>query len=88
MRLVFLVILLNVLNSLVMGQTHLTISGKLQDAETQEPLVFASISIMGEPIGTVSNSMGEFDFHVPTSMENGRLVVSLLGYLNYEAAIC
>ncbi|MEM9856415.1 MAG: carboxypeptidase-like regulatory domain-containing protein [Bacteroidota bacterium] len=87
MRLVFLVILLNVLNSLVMGQTHLTISGKLQDAETQEPLVFASISIMGEPIGTVSNSMGEFDFHVPTSMENGRLVVRMLGYQNYEAAI-
>ncbi|MEM9296891.1 MAG: carboxypeptidase-like regulatory domain-containing protein [Bacteroidota bacterium] len=70
-----------------MAQTHITISGKLQDSETQEPLVFASISIVNEPIGTVSNTLGEFDFHIPTRLESGRLIVSMLGYQNYEAAI-
>lgn len=70
-----------------LAQTHFTISGRLQDAETQEPLIFASISIVNEPIGTVSNSLGEFDFHIPKALENGRLVVSMLGYQNYEAAI-
>ncbi|MEM6523811.1 MAG: carboxypeptidase-like regulatory domain-containing protein [Bacteroidota bacterium] len=86
MRFVILAILSCIICSST-AQTHLTISGKLQDVETQEPLVFASISIVGEPIGTVSNSLGEFDFHIPASMESGKLVVSMLGYQNYEAAI-
>ncbi|MEM7109083.1 MAG: carboxypeptidase-like regulatory domain-containing protein [Bacteroidota bacterium] len=86
MRIVILAILSCTICSSV-AQTHLTISGRLQDAETKEPLVFASISIVGEPIGTISNALGAFDFHVPVSMENGRLVVSMLGYQNYEAAI-
>lgn len=86
MRLAILAILFFITCSSI-AQTHFTISGKLQDAETQEPLVFASISIVNEPIGTVSNSLGEFDFHIPTRLENGRLKVSMLGYQNYEAAI-
>lgn len=69
------------------GQSYFTISGKLHDGESGEPLVFASISIKGKAISTVSNSMGEFDFHVPEECKNEYLKVSMLGYKNYEAPV-
>jgi hypothetical protein len=65
----------------------LTISAKVRDAETGESLGFASVGIKGQPIGTISNGQGEFDFHFPLDMRNEILVVSMLGYKNFEAPV-
>ena len=69
------------------AQDNLTISGKLTDKENGDPLIFASIGIKGKPIGTISNSLGEFDFHFPAAYRNDVMVVSMMGYENYEAPI-
>jgi hypothetical protein len=66
---------------------NLTISAKVQDRETGETLSFASIGIKGVPIGTISNDQGEFDFHFPADHRNDVLVISMMGYKNYEAPI-
>ena len=50
-------------------------------------MVFASIGVRGKPIGTVSNSIGEFDFHVPSNFRNEILIISMLGYENLETPI-
>lgn len=63
----------------------ITISGKVIDKETKEPLVFASIGIKGKPIGTITNLQGDFDFHIPGEYRNEMLVITMLGYKNYEA---
>ncbi len=63
----------------------ITISGKVVDKETKEPLVFASIGIKGKPIGTITNLLGDFDFHIPGAYRNEMLVITMLGYKNYEA---
>lgn len=70
----------------VSAQT-ITLSGKVRDQVTLEPLEFASISISGKPIGTVSNLQGEFDFHFSNEFRNEILIVSMLGYKNYEAPV-
>ncbi len=65
----------------IVAQDKVTISGVLQDKETFEPLIFASIGIEGKPFGTISNASGAFDFHV--SQENlatDAIVISMLGY--------
>lgn len=62
-----------------------TISGKVVDKETTEPLVFASIGIQGKTIGTISNLQGDFDFHIPVEMRNDILVIQMLGYKTFEA---
>lgn len=72
--------------SSVMAQT-ITITGKLIDRENDEPLIFASVGVKGQPYGTVSNSMGEFDFHIDASMQNATLAISMLGYENKEIPI-
>jgi hypothetical protein len=66
-------------SGLVLGQV-ITISSKVVDKKTKEPLSFASIYVKGKPLGTISNPLGEFDFHVPAEYSNDTLVVSMLGY--------
>ncbi len=63
------------------------ITGKVTDAADGEPLPFATISIKGKTIATISNLNGEFDFHIPAEYRNEILVISMMGYQNYEAPI-
>jgi hypothetical protein len=70
----------------VLGQS-ITISARVHDRETNEALGFASVGIKGHPIGTISNEQGEFDFHFPLDLRNEILVVSMLGYKNFEAPV-
>lgn len=66
---------------------NITLSGRVIDKETREPLIFASIGIKDRPIGTISNLQGEFDFHIPAGYRNDILAVSILGYSTYEAPV-
>jgi len=65
----------------------ITISGKAVDAETKEPLPFASVGLKGKSIGTITNLQGEFDFHIPQEYRNEILIISMLGYGNIEAPV-
>ncbi len=65
----------------------ITVSGKVIDKETKEPLTFASIGLKGKSIGTISNLRGEFDFHIPHEFRNDFLIINMLGYKTYEAPI-
>jgi hypothetical protein len=81
-----LFILLIVAPALGLAQSS-TISARVVDDETNEPLGFASVTIKGVPIGTISNDEGEFDFHFPRQYELDILVVSMLGYTNFEVPV-
>ncbi len=65
----------------------ITLSATVQDGQTQEPLPYASVGIKGKSIGTITNLQGQFDFHFPAEYRNEILVISMLGYENYEAPI-
>ncbi len=55
--------------------------GKIVDSESHDPLIFATISIEGTNISTVSNSEGDFVLKVPKDMEEStKINVSFLGY--------
>ncbi len=60
------------------------IQGKVLDIETGDPIIFASVYLIGTNIGTVSNSEGEFLIKIPLFIENKTLVVSSIGYKNKE----
>jgi len=65
----------------------LTLSGRVLDKESKEPLPYASIGLKGHPFGTVSNSLGEFDFHIPPLLIDQTMVISMVGYINYSAEV-
>ncbi|MCW5912065.1 MAG: carboxypeptidase-like regulatory domain-containing protein [Cyclobacteriaceae bacterium] len=86
MRNVFLLVLLTVLAPATLAQ-KITLSGRVIDKETKEPLPFASLGIKGKSIGTITNLQGEFDFHIPSQLRNDLFTLSMLGYKTYEAPV-
>jgi hypothetical protein len=78
-------LLLLLLTSTAVSAQKVTLSGKVLDRDSNEPLPLASIYIKGQTIGTVANLNGEFDFHFPATLRMEIIVVSMLGYENYEA---
>jgi hypothetical protein len=69
-----------------LGQ-DITVSATVVDKETNEPLGYASVGLKSVPIGTISNEEGEFDFHMPAEYRNEVMVISMLGYKNFEAPV-
>jgi hypothetical protein len=62
----------------------LTISGRIIDKDTRNPLPYANLSILGKSIGTITNEEGYFSFKVPISFKNENLVCTYIGYKNAE----
>lgn len=63
-----------------------SIEGHVFDAQTQEPIAYASVGIKGTTIGTVSDNEGNFVFR-KLKPGNYTLVVSFVGYEKVEKQI-
>jgi hypothetical protein len=63
-------------------QTYLTLKGKVVDAQTGSPLVFATIAVSESNVAVVTNIDGEFTLKVGESLVNNNLEISYLGYKN------
>ena len=63
-------------------QTYLTIKGKVVDAETSTPLVFATVAVMETNVAIVTNIDGEFTLKIGDSETSKNLEITYLGYKN------
>lgn len=54
--------------------------GTVVDAQYEDPLVFATITLEGTNVSTVTNPEGDFSLKVPLSMTEAYLNISFLGY--------
>ncbi len=70
---------------LVAQDTRL-LSGTIYDASTGEALPFATVSLKGTSIGTVSNSQGIYNFRIP-KRSNHPLIANFIGYDPFEIAL-
>ena len=57
-------------------------SGKVVDVKNGDVLPFATLSVEGSNITTVSNSEGEFSLKIPKEFQDKTLTVSYIGYKN------
>ncbi|MDT8414043.1 MAG: carboxypeptidase-like regulatory domain-containing protein [Flavobacteriaceae bacterium] len=55
-------------------------NGEVEDSQTRNPLVFATVTLEGTNISTVTNTEGQFSIKVPIDLANGNLTISFLGY--------
>jgi hypothetical protein len=62
-----------------------SIKGRVVDAETLEPLLFATVFISNSSIGTSTNKQGEFELTIPEG--NHELVISYIGFQTFSYAI-
>ena len=74
-------------NTLFAQDSFITISGRVTDIEDQTPLPFASIGLKGTSLGTITNTQGEFDFHIPAGLKDGTMVISMLGYKDLAESV-
>ncbi len=54
--------------------------GEVVDQSSNKPLVFATLTLEGTNISTITNTEGNFLLKVPMDMSEGTVVVSFLGY--------
>jgi len=63
-------------------QTFITIKGKVVDAESGTPLVFATVAVKESNVAIVTNIDGEFTLKIGEPVTAKNLEVSFLGYKN------
>jgi hypothetical protein len=68
-------------------ETFITVTGLLKDRQTGEKINYATVSVPGTGIGTVSNSDGEFTLKVSPSLAGAEFEVSHLSYATARFSI-
>jgi hypothetical protein len=56
------------------------LSGKIIDRKKENPITYASVSILNKPIGTITNTDGAFLLKIHPQYINDTLIVSSMGY--------
>ena len=63
-------------------KTELTVSGVVRDKESRKKLENVAVSLLGTPIGTVTNAEGVFSLKIPHMDTIPQLELSHIGYMN------
>jgi len=83
---IYIILFFNVIKfAHAQGQGHIIIKGKV--ICDSQPVKFANITVKNRPIGTVSNEVGMFEFHIPDTLKNDTLLISCIGFFNLEKII-
>jgi hypothetical protein len=75
-----LLLLFLVANQVVAQEKVITLSGRITDAGSQQPVVYANIQLKKGSIGTVANTGGEFIFKIAEKFWKDTLLISCIGY--------
>ncbi|MBK9012836.1 MAG: carboxypeptidase-like regulatory domain-containing protein [Saprospiraceae bacterium] len=66
------------------SQEYLTLTGKVLDKKSKQPVPYAHIGIPEKGIGTTTGFDGAFQFKLPKAFENSKLTVSYMGYETFS----
>ncbi|MGY8913837.1 MAG: carboxypeptidase-like regulatory domain-containing protein [Flavobacteriales bacterium] len=59
---------------------YISYSGEILDSDSKKPLVFATLTLEGTNISTVTNTEGTFSLKIPKGSAQGNISISFLGY--------
>ncbi|GET20504.1 carboxypeptidase-like regulatory domain-containing protein [Prolixibacter denitrificans] len=62
----------------------LRVSAQIIDRDNHEPVPYASVTIDGQSIGTITNSDGRFDLVIPQRLLDHDVLIGCLGYVEYR----
>lgn len=71
----------------VQAQSEYVVSGNVRDSANGEAIPFATATLKSSLIGTVTSETGNFELHIPDSVRNDILLITLLGYTAREYAL-
>lgn len=61
-------------------EKFITLTGKITDSETRQPIPFVNVQLKSRSTGTSTNHDGEFIFKIPESQSSDTLLISSIGY--------
>lgn len=61
-------------------EKFITLSGRIRDAGTHEPIPYTNIQLKKGSTGTISNDKGDFRFNIPEKLSADSLLISCIGY--------
>ncbi len=67
-----------------LAQGYLSLSGKIVDAQTKEPIANAYVGLLKRGTGTISNEDGQFVYRFPRIANDSVLVVAVAGYRTFQ----
>ncbi|MBK8566233.1 MAG: carboxypeptidase-like regulatory domain-containing protein [Saprospiraceae bacterium] len=70
--------------SAISQSEYLTLTGKVVDKKTKQPVPLAHVGIPEKGIGTTTGFDGGFVFKLPKANANSKLTISCMGYEGYE----
>jgi len=77
MKNICLFILFIIYNVTLFAQNY---TGQIFNAETKQPISYASIGIIGKSLGTISDANGVFHINIDKKSNNDTITICLLGY--------
>ena len=87
MHRIFLLFLIGLVSNLYAQENFISITGKLIDSRSREPIPYASVYVKGKTIGTASNDDGRFQFYVPSGFGKDTLIASVIGYDPFKSVV-
>ena len=63
-----------------MAQKGEVLYGTVNDASNGQPVPFATVTLKNSLIGTTTNELGQFELHLPDTLQEDELIVTFLGY--------
>src|ERR1041385_2290198 len=74
-----------VISTVFLFAQNKTVSGKITDSKTKEPMVGATVLVKGTKIGTATDASGNFKMEVPADAK--ALTISYVGYTSKDVPI-
>jgi len=59
------------------------LSGKIIDSKNEDPLKYASVSLLNKPIGTITNTDGNFLLKIHPDFIRDTIIISCMGYAQF-----
>lgn len=63
------------------------IAGRVIDADTGEPIAYASVGVVEQTLGTLADTTGHFSFSVLSQHDNDTLCISCIGYNSLSMSV-
>ncbi len=71
----------------VSGQDVVTITGKITDKATGEPIPYVNVGLIGTYIGAASNMDGNYELKVPAKYSDKIIEISAVGYSTFKTTV-
>ncbi len=85
---VFIVLTLpDIVFSQNLGKENFSVKGKIIQEDNSQPLSYVSIGVLNKPLGTLSDTVGNFNFQINQKNLTDTLQISLVGYFSKKIAV-